>query len=85
MCGSLPHVRNTTDYTRSVAANTRAALARHDKTQRWLATATGMKEPTLHNKLRGKSPFYVHEILWIAEVLGIDVRELMPPLADVAA
>ena len=75
-------MRNTTTYTSIVAANARAALARRDKSQRWLAEQTGIKEGTLHRRLRGDYPFLDWEVAAIAEALSVDITELMPPLAD---
>lgn len=81
--GSVPLVRNTTTYTSIVAANARAALARRDKSQRWLAEETGIKPATLHRRLRGnrRHAFLDWEVAAIAEALGVDITELMPPLA----
>lgn len=75
-------MRNTTTYTSIVAANARAALARRDKSQRWLAEQTGIKEPTLHRRLRGDPSFLAWEVAAIADALDVDIRELMTPLAD---
>ena len=75
-------MRNTTTYSSIVAGNVRAALARRDKSQRWLAEQTGIKEPTLHRRLRGEYPFHDWEVAAVAEALGVDITVLMPPLED---
>lgn len=78
-------MRNET-YSLRVAANTRAIMARLDRSQRWLSQQVNIPPATLHTKLRGRSPFYAHEIVAIAAALGVtDLNDILPPLAEEAA
>jgi transcriptional regulator with XRE-family HTH domain len=77
-------MRNTT-YHQRVAEEVRVQLARKSLTQEWLADATGIRSGTLSKRLRGAPPaFRLNELACIADALGVDVRDLLPPL-DAAA
>jgi DNA-binding Xre family transcriptional regulator len=78
-------MRNTT-YHQQVAEEVRVQLARKSLSQDWLANATGIPPGTLSKRLRGTPPaFRLNELACIADALNLDVRDLLPPIAEAAA
>jgi len=62
----------TTERRRArTAAELRAELARKQVSVVSLSAATGIKVPTLRNRLAGKSPFYLEELDTICAALGV--------------
>lgn len=66
------------DVRPSIAAEVRAALARHDKTQRDLADCIGVDQASTWARLRGRRSFRAEEIAMIAAWLDIPVESLIP-------
>lgn len=57
-------------------------MARQKITVVTLADATGMKEPTLRNRLHGRQPFYLEELAAICQVLGVGLSALNDRVED---
>jgi len=78
-------MRNTT-YHQRVAEEVRVQLARKSLSQDWLANTAGIPHNTLYKRLKGSPPsFRLEELLCIADALNLDVRDLLPPIAEAAA
>lgn len=67
----------TTDQT--TAALVAEALAQAERSVSWVAEKAGMASSTLHRKLRGTRDFTTGEVASIAEALGIQPSDLLPP------
>lgn len=63
---------------RAIAGEVRAALARHQKTQREVGAVLGMSQPVLQIRLAGRRSFRAEEIAALAEWLGEPVDRLIP-------
>lgn len=68
---------NYTSTGEQVAAEVRAALARHRKSRSELAEVLGLSLTTVGRRLSGESPFTVAEVGRIAAWLGINPASLM--------
>ncbi|MGC4154818.1 MAG: helix-turn-helix transcriptional regulator [Propionicimonas sp.] len=68
-----------TQIREAVAAEVRAALARDGRKAARLAEEAGISPAALSRKLRGLTPFYVEELLNIADALNIDPAPLFVP------
>lgn len=64
-------------YTARVAAEVRAAMARHGRTSRDLATILNVSAPTARARWGGSRPYTVEEVDRIAEALGVPVLDLL--------
>ena len=64
----------------AVAEEIRVQMARRRMTGRGLARGAGLNEATVSRKLAGKYPFDVDELSAIAGVLGVPIRQLLPPM-----
>lgn len=62
-----------------IAAEVRAALARDGRSAAALAREANISTAALSRKLRGTTPFYVEELLAVADALGIDAGALIIP------
>lgn len=62
----------------AIAAEVRAALARHDKSQRDLAAVIRIDQASTWARLRGKRSFRAEEIAVIAAWLDMPVSGLVP-------
>jgi transcriptional regulator with XRE-family HTH domain len=62
---------------RAIAAEVRAALARHQKTQRDLAAVLGVAQPAAWARLAGNRSFRAEEIAAIAVWLDMPVAQLI--------
>lgn len=58
-----------------VATEVRAEMARKRMTQRELAEALGLPQPSISKRLLGKIPFDVAELEKAAEALGVPVSQ----------
>lgn len=65
----------------AVAGEVRAAMARRKVTQAQLATALGMAQPTVSQKLAGHSPWTVDELGAAAAFLGTSLADLVADAA----
>ncbi|PZM88675.1 MAG: hypothetical protein DIU79_16490 [Actinobacteria bacterium] len=70
---------------RAIAAEVRAALARHQKTQRDLAAVLGMAQPAAWARLTANRSFRAEEIAAIAEWLDVSVSDLIPTSREAVA
>lgn len=59
------------------AAEVRASLARSMVSQRALARHLRISESSLSRRLRGATPFSIDELAAIAELLEVDLTELL--------
>lgn len=55
----------------------RAEMARHGRTQRQLAAALGLDQPSISLRLRGERPFKAEELVKAAAFLGVSIDKLM--------
>lgn len=69
----MPH----TPTSERIASNVRAEMARRRITQTEIAKKAGIPQSGLSRRLVGSTPFTVNEIERIAEVLDIQVNELI--------
>lgn len=60
-----------------MADTVRAEMARRRLSQRQVADAAGIPQPTLSRRLLGRSPFTVPELLTLAVVLDVPVALLL--------
>ncbi len=67
---------------RAIAAEVRAALGRHQKTQDDLAQLLGIVQPAVSVRLAGNRSFRAEEIAAIAGWLGMSVDELIPAVPE---
>jgi hypothetical protein len=79
--GAMTHSKPSMAST-GVAANVRAEAARHDKTQLDFAELLGMTHSAVSRRMRGETPFRDHELVRIAEYLGVSVMTLFAPHKD---
>jgi transcriptional regulator with XRE-family HTH domain len=73
------------DVRRQIAAEVRAALARHQKTQDDLAELLGIVQPSISARLTGNRSFRAEEIAAIAQWLDMPVSHLIPTSEEIAA
>jgi transcriptional regulator with XRE-family HTH domain len=66
------------EFTRKVAAEIRAEMARQQMSQDQLADRIGMSQSTLSRRLTGSLPFDTTELAKVAEALGVVVTALLP-------
>ena len=57
----------------AIAAELRAEIGRQNISRAALADAAGITVPTLRNRLEGKKPFVVDELLALLALLGINL------------
>ncbi len=62
-----------------VAEEIRVLLARRKMSAAELARRTGMKQSTLARRMTGETAFDMDDLEVIAEVLTVDVQDLLPP------
>ena len=79
--------RDITDFTRRVAGNVKAELARRDLSGSDLIPILGISRNAVYARLRGERSFEVNELSLIADFIGINVDVLVrsPALEAVAA
>ena len=65
-------------FSRRVAAEVRAELARQRVSQEALCARIGMSQSTLSRRITGEHPFDTSELAEIAEVLGVPVSRFIP-------
>lgn len=69
-----------------IAANLRAELARHGKTQTWLAGVLGVSQSSVAARLKGDVPFTVVELWQAADEFGmLSIDPLLYDLPHTAA
>lgn len=68
----------TTGVSHTVADNVRAEMARRKVSQRAMAEALGTSQPALSRRLTGEVAFDVVELASVAQLLGMDPRDLLP-------
>lgn len=68
-----------TSLVASIAASVREHLARRGIRQRQAAPVLGLSQQALSDRLTGRTPFTVPDLERLAELLGIDVAELLQP------
>ena len=61
----------------SVAANIRAEMKRQRIRQPVIAAALGLSQASVSRKLTGHTPLTVDELAVVADVLGVDLVELV--------
>lgn len=66
------------DQRSAIAAEVRAALARHRKTQRDLAEVLGVPQSSVWLRLQGRRSFHAEEIAAISKWLAEPLARLMP-------
>lgn len=66
------------EFSRRVAAEVRAELARQRVSQETLCTRIGMSQSTLSRRITGDYPFDTNELAAIAAVLGVPVSKFIP-------
>ena len=66
------------EFTRRVAAEVRAELARQKVSQETLCTRIGMSQSTLSRRITGEYPFDTTELADIAQALGVPVARFLP-------
>ena len=66
------------DFTKRVAAEVRAELARQKVSQEALCARIGMSQSTLSRRITGEYPFDTTELAKIAEALGVSVAQFLP-------
>lgn len=75
--GTVVGMASITDYSRSVAGNVKAELARRDLSGSDIIPVLGISRNAVYDRLRAKRSFEVNELALIAEFLDIDVSVLM--------
>lgn len=56
-------------------------MARQGVTQREIAAAVGLPQPSISKRLAGAIPFDLAELEAVAEALGVPVAKFLPPPA----
>nr|WP_236571246.1 XRE family transcriptional regulator [Microbacterium hydrocarbonoxydans] len=72
----------TTHVRRAVAEAVVRELAAAGETAPWLADRSGIAVKTLQAKLASRRDFTVTELASIADVLGIPIASLVPPVSE---
>lgn len=72
----------TTGVNEAVAAIVRAEMARRKITQLVIADALGVSNAAVSRRLSGHVPWDVNELVVVADVLGMDPRDLLPAAAS---
>lgn len=72
------------EFTRRVAAEIRAELARQGMTQDQLSAKTGISQSSLSRRLTAAYPFTTAEMATIAEALGVHVSTFFGSSASAA-
>jgi len=67
-----------TAISETIAATIRAELARRKLTQEGLAAALGLSQPNVSRRLAGATPWNVEELAAVADLFGMEVRDLLP-------
>lgn len=62
----------------AVAGAVRAEVARRQISQRELAVQLGMSRSSLNRRIRGEQAWDTDELHRVAELLKVDVRDLLP-------
>jgi transcriptional regulator with XRE-family HTH domain len=75
-------MNSTHDFYRKVGARIRAKRQDCGLSQEGLATAIGLKRPSLSNIEKGRQNILLHTICEIAETLNTSVGELLPDRAS---
>lgn len=63
----------------SVAGNVRAEMARLRVSQSEVGSALGLTQQAVSRRLRGEVPFNVNELGVVADVLAVEVTDLLAP------
>ena len=71
-------------FNQAVAAEVRALLARHRKTQADVARHLGMKPNAASFRWQGKTPWSLAELLLLCDWLDVDAAEVMTTAKDAA-
>lgn len=72
---------SSNQHRETIAGEVRAALGRDGRKATALAESTGISRAALSRKMRGLTPFYVEELLAIADALDVDAGSLIAPAA----
>lgn len=72
----------TTKQTRVVADEVLSHLARMRQSRVWLSAATGIPLATLSRRLNAQASFTIDELVIIARALGVPLRAIVGPLAE---
>lgn len=70
----------TDDLGREVGERIHAVMWRQKMSQTRLAPMLGLSQSVLSRKIRGDVPWWLAEVFTAAQVLGVDVSELVPPV-----
>lgn len=63
----------------SVAGNVRAEMARLRVSQSEMGAALGLTQQAVSRRLKGEVPFNVNELGVVADVLAVEVADLLSP------
>lgn len=69
------------DFTKRVAAEVRAEMARQKVSQETLCLRIGMSQSTLSRRMTGEYPFDTTELATIAAALGVPVSRFLNEVA----
>lgn len=69
-------------YSLDVATTIRVEMARRMIRQNTVAQALGISQAAMSDRSRGKTPWTLDEVKLVADVLGVDVVELLRPRQD---
>ncbi len=56
------------------------AMFRKKRSQKKVAASLGISQPTLSRKLHGERPWSLVEAIRVADVIGVDLRDLLPQM-----
>lgn len=74
-------MQSTSSLSARVAEEIRVALVRRRMSGKRLAHETGMSQSAISARLTGVTPIDLNELEKIADVLGVDLRDLLPARA----
>lgn len=70
---------------RYIGRQVKAQLVAKGLYQYWLAEELGIANETLSTKVAGSSRWSVMDLYRVADILGCDITDLLPPQSDVVA
>lgn len=73
---------DTKRFSQRVAGKVRAELAERNMPKISLASALNLSESQVYARTQGRIAFGVEELAIIAELLGVEPSEFIPPLTD---
>lgn len=80
------HVNDTLSGIRqAVASAVRVELARRNMSAAELARRAGVRQSYISRRMTGESPFNIDDLARIADVLGVQMADLLPRTSQAAA